>query len=139
MRKSIAIILLMFVGTLIAKAQTEIAQIETTLLDYIEGTANGQSERIKRAFHPDLNLYTVSNDSLRIRSGKKYIENFKKGKKNNRIGKIISVDYQKDAAIAKIEIDMPDYKRIYTDYLLLLKINDSWQIIHKTYTYINYP
>ncbi len=129
----------MFLGTLITNAQTEIAQIETTLLDYIEGTANGQPERIKRAFHPDLNLYTVSNDSLSTRSGKKYIDYFKKGKKNNRIAKIISIDYQKDAAIAKIEVDMPDLKRIYTDYLLLLKINNSWQIIHKTYTYISYP
>ncbi len=62
-------------------------------MDYIDGTANGEPEKLKRAFHPDFNLYTIINDSLRIRSGKKYIANVKEGQKSNRIGGIISIDY----------------------------------------------
>ena len=54
-------------------SNTEIAQITATLMDYIEGTANGEPESLRRAFHPDFNLYTVTNDTLWIRSGEAYI------------------------------------------------------------------
>lgn len=138
-----------FIGMLIllgfyANAQTvnsksEIEQITTTLMDYIEGTANGEPERLRKAFHPDFNLYTVTTeDSLRVRSGEKYISNVKEGQKANRIGRIISIDYEKDAAIAKAEILIPNW-RIFTDYFLLLKYEGSWKIVHKSYTWREIP
>ncbi len=102
---------------------SDLHQITETLLHYIEGTSNGEPERLRIAFHPEFNLYTVTNqDSLLIRNGEKYISNFKKGEKSNRIGRIILIDYEKDAAIAKAEIEIPN-RRIFTDYLLLLKYN----------------
>ncbi len=122
-----------------AQAPSELEQISATLLDYIEGTANGEPDRIKRAFHEDLNLYTVHDDTIRARSGQKYIGYFKEGEKNNRPGRIISIDYENDAAMAKVEIDMPSRKRLYTDYFLLLKVKDHWKIVHKSYTYRDYP
>lgn len=120
-------------------SKSEMEQITATLMDYIEGTANGEPERLKRAFHPDFNLYTVSEtDSLRIRSGKGYIAGVKEGEKANRIGRIVSIDYEKDAAIAKAEIVIPNW-RIFTDYFLLLKYEGSWKIVHKSYTWRAYP
>ena len=136
--KKTLLLLAIFLGTLSANAQTEIEKINKPLMDYIEGTANGEPDRLKRAFHPDFNLYFVQNDSVKIWSGKGYIANVKQGRKSNRIGKIISVDYENDAAIAKIEIDMPDRKRLYTDYLMLLKVKDDWKIIHKSFTFVEY-
>ena len=120
-------------------SKSEIEQITETLMDYIEGTANGEPDRLRKAFHPDFNLYTVTTeDSLRIRSGEKYISNVKVGEKSNRIGRIISIDYEKDAAIAKAEIVIPNW-RIFTDYFLLLKYEGSWKIVHKSYTSREYP
>ena len=136
--KKTLLLLAIFLGTLSANAQTEIEKINKPLMDYIEGTANGEPDRLKRAFHPDFNLYFVQNDSVKMWSGKGYIANVKQGRKSNRIGKIISVDYENDAAIAKIEIDMPDRKRLYTDYLMLLKVKDDWKIIHKSFTFVEY-
>ena len=136
--KKTLLLLTIFLGTLSANAQTEIEKINKPLMDYIEGTANGEPDRLKRAFHPDFNLYFVQNDSVKAWSGKGYISNVKQGRKSNRIGKIISVDYENDAAIAKIEIDMPDRKRLYTDYLMLLKVKDDWKIIHKSFTFVEY-
>jgi hypothetical protein len=108
-------------------------------MDYIDGTANGEPERLRKAFHPDFNLYTVTaEDSLRIRSGEAYIANVKEGEKANRIGRIISIDYEKDAAIAKAEIVIPNW-RIFTDYFLLLKYEGTWKIVHKSYTWREYP
>jgi len=120
-------------------AQTEIELITKTLMDYIEGTANGEPERLKNAFHKDLNLYHVAGDSLVVWSGERYVGNVKPGKKSNRIGKIVAIDYEHNAASAKIEVDMPGMKRIYTDYLLLLKVEGAWKIIHKSFTFVKYP
>ena len=120
-------------------SKSEIEQISETLMDYIEGTANGEPERLRKAFHPDFNLYAVTDkDSLLVRSGEKYIANVKPGEKSNRIGRIISIDYEKDAAIAKAEIVVPNW-RIFTDYFLLVKYQGSWKIVHKSYTWRAYP
>jgi len=58
--------------------------------------------------------------------------------KSNRISRIISIDYENDAAIAKAEIVVPNWK-IFTDYFLLLKYEGSWKIVHKSYTSREYP
>lgn len=113
-------------------------RITQTLNDYIEGTANGQPQRLRNAFHPDFNLYHVVKDSLKTWSGKDYISNIKEGEKSDRIGKIIAIDYENNAASAKIEIDIPNRKRIYTDYLLLMKYEGYWKIIHKSFTFRTY-
>jgi hypothetical protein len=44
--------------------KSDFQQITETLMDYIEGTANGEPERLRKAFHPDFNLYTVTKDSI---------------------------------------------------------------------------
>ena len=114
--------------------KTDSEQVTETLLHYIEGTANGQPERLQKAFHPSFNLYTVATDSLWIRSGEQYISNVQVGEKTNRIGKIISIDIEKDAAIAKAEILIPNV-RLFTDYFLLLKYGGAWKIVHKSYSW----
>jgi hypothetical protein len=137
--KTLFIILLVCFTMHFSSAQTEHENITKTLMDYIEGTANGEPNRVKRAFHEDLNLYTVAGDSIRVWNGQNYVGGIKEGNKSNRIGRIVSIDIENDAASAKIEILMPDRKRKYTDYLLLLKYQGQWKIIHKSYTYVNYP
>ena len=126
------------------KAQTinsksEIEQITETLMFYIEGTANGELDKLQKAFHPDFNLYSVTKeDSLNVWKGKDYVSKIKPGEKSNRIGRIISIDFEKDAAIAKAEIKIPNW-RIFTDYFLLLKYQGSWKIVHKSYTWREIP
>jgi putative intracellular protease/amidase len=120
------------------KEKSDLDQIKETLLDYIEGTANGEPQRLRKAFHPNFNLYTVAKDTLWIRSGEQYIANFHEGEKSNRVGRIISVDFEKDAAIAKVEIVASD-TRLFTDYFLLLKYEGAWKIVHKSYSWRELP
>lgn len=122
-------------GNKVVKSDAE--QITEILFDYIEGTAYGQPERLRKAFHPRFNLYTVANDSLWTRSGEQYISNIKPGEKSNRIGRIISIDIEKDAAIAKAEIIVPGW-RTFTDFFLILKYEGSWKIVHKSYSWREY-
>lgn len=117
----------------------ELPLIATTLMDYIDGTANGDPDQVRRAFHPDFNLYTVNDaDSLWIRSGAKYIDGIKVGEKNTREGRSISIDVEGNAAMAKAEIAIPGW-RIFTDYFLLLKYQGSWKIVQKSYTWRAWP
>ncbi|RQO74059.1 hypothetical protein DBR43_01240 [Pedobacter sp. KBW06] len=118
--------------------ESDLTQITAVLSDYIEGTANGQPERLRKAFHQNFNLYTVAKDTLWIRSGEQYISNIKRGEKLNRIGRIVSIDIEKDAAIAKAEIVVPN-SRTFTDYFLLLKYQGAWKIVHKSYSWQELP
>jgi hypothetical protein len=123
----------------IENSKLEIEQITETLMKYIDGTANGEPDKLKEAFHSDFNLYSITKeDSLQIWSGNDYIEGIKEGKKSNRIGRIISIDHENNAAMAKVEIVIPNW-RIFTDYFLLLKYEGHWKIIHKSYTWRETP
>ena len=113
---------------------TEIEKIAKTLRDYIEGSTNGQPNLLKEAFHPDLNLYYINDGELKIWSGKAYIEDTKEGKPTGEIGKIITIDYENDIAVAKVQISHPESKTPYIDYFMLTKIKDKWTIIHKMFT-----
>ncbi|WP_342119001.1 nuclear transport factor 2 family protein [Pseudoduganella sp. OTU4001] len=119
-----------------AQAQSDAEQITNTLNDYIEGTANGEPDRLKKAFHPDFKLYGVSDaNELLIRSGEQYIANFTPGQKTDRIGRIISIDFENNAASAKVEVIVPKFSRVYTDYFLLMKYQGAWKIVQKSFTW----
>lgn len=129
-----------FIGTAQSNdTSSEIRSISATLMNYIDGTANGDPEQVRNAFHPDFNLYTVSDaDSLWVRSGAKYIDGIKPGEKTTRQGRIISIDVDGHAAMAKAEIAVPGW-RIFTDYFLLLKYEGAWRIVQKSYSWRAWP
>ncbi len=113
--------------------------IRSVLEEYINGTQVSDPKLLQYAFHKDLNLYSINDRGmLSVLAGSEYISYFADGRPRNRTGKIISIDYENDIAMAKIEVDMPEKQRLYTDYLMLLKINGQWSIIHKSFTYKDY-
>ena len=132
--------LLLFLSILIfsstaSHAQSEIEGITATLTDYIEGSTGGQPDRLKQAFYEDLNLYATNKEGeMTIWSGKDYILDTKEGKPTGEDGWILSIDYENDAAVAKVKISHPQSKSSYIDYFMLLKVKGQWKIIHKMYT-----
>ncbi|MFK7773141.1 MAG: nuclear transport factor 2 family protein [Saprospiraceae bacterium] len=133
--KNLFLVISFLIGFQIVNAQSEIDLISKTLTDYIEGSTEGQPNRLKTAFHPDLNLYSIDkNSKLKIWSGKAYIEDTKEGKPTGEAGKIISIDYENNAAVAKVEISHSKNPSTYIDYFILLKVENKWTIIHKMYT-----
>lgn len=117
-----------------AEAQQDEALIRETLQQYITGSTNGQPDLLKKAFHPDLNLYYVKKGEFAVWSGVDYIASTKEGEPTGEIGKILAIDYTNDAAMAKVEIADPRSTVPYIDYFMLLKIKDKWTIIHKMFT-----
>lgn len=131
LKRIILIIFLIFSFSEVSTAQSEIENIYKVINEYIEGTANGEPEQVKKAFQPNFQLFLISADTLRIIEGKEYIAKIEKGKKYNRIGRVVSIDYENNAAAAKVEVFFPETNRLATDYLLLLKTTEGWKIIHK--------
>ncbi|GLR17522.1 nuclear transport factor 2 family protein [Portibacter lacus] len=133
--KKLIIVFVFLGGIFQVNAQSDIELISQTLMDYIEGSTEGQPERLKTAFHPDLNLYSIGKSGeVSVWSGKAYIADTKEGKPTGEAGKIISIDFEHNAAVAKVEISHPKSKSTYVDYFMLLKTEGKWIIIHKMYT-----
>lgn len=130
-KRTIFLTFTLFVLVTTVNAQSEIESINKTVYEYIEGTSKGEPERVRQAFQTDFQLFLISADTLRIIDGKQYIANIEKGKKYNRIGRVVSIDYENNAAAAKVEVFFPETNRLATDYLLLLKTMEGWKILHK--------
>ncbi|MEM8734272.1 MAG: serine hydrolase [Planctomycetota bacterium] len=119
-----------------AIAQDEVGDltlIRQTLTDYIQGSTNGQPKRLSKAFHPQLNLYSIRNEKLRIWAGTDYINGTKEGQPTGEFGSILAIDFENDCAVAKVQIT-PQQGAPYVDYFMLLKIDGRWTIVHKMYT-----
>jgi hypothetical protein len=132
--KKLCIFAFLIIGFQNIQAQTEKELITKTLMDYIEGSTGGQPERLKTAFHPDLNLYYIKNGNVAVWAGTAYIADTKEGQPTGESGKILSIDYENNAGVAKVEISSPDSSTPYIDYFMLLKERGKWIIIHKMFT-----
>ena len=111
----------------------ELVAIRKTLNDYIEGSTQGQPERLSKAFHEKLNLYSIKEGQLKVWAGTDYIAGTKQGSSTGEQGRILSIDFENDIAVSKVEIKQPR-RQAYIDYFMLLKIGDDWKIVHKMYT-----
>ncbi len=117
-----------------AQTKSETELITDTISDYIEGTSYGNRDQVRKAFHQDLNLYSIRDGKLRVWFGQDYINGISEGKDTGRKGKILSIDYENDVAVAKAEIIIPNRPAPFIDYFILAKIEGKWTIIHKAYT-----
>lgn len=133
MKKVFLFALALFLSTSL-HAQTEKELITDTINDYIEGTSYGNQDQVRKAFHPDLNLYSIRNGKLNVWFGQDYINGITEGRDTGRKGKILSIDYENDVAVAKAEIIIPGRDAPFIDYFILAKAEGKWTIIHKAYT-----
>ncbi len=111
--------------------------VKKTLQNYIDGSSYNNLEQIESAFTDNATLYLTINNEFKQITPKEYVSFFKNrthGEFNGRVGKILSIDIEKDIATAKIEIKIPKKRMRYIDLLLLRKTEMGWKIISKTAT-----
>tara|TARA_R110002096_G_scaffold75466_6_gene178286 strand:+ start:480 stop:1256 length:777 start_codon:yes stop_codon:yes gene_type:complete len=135
MKKILAIIIMItgFVPNLSASAGGDLGEIQAVVQKYFDGTSQGKPDLVREAFLPSLELQFVGGEGeLRRRRGADYIDGIKVGEANDRVSRLVSVDFTDNAAIAKAEITSGD--RLFTDYLLLLKLKEGWRISNKAFT-----
>jgi len=108
--------------------------VAATVGKYFEGTEQGRPNLLEEAFLPSLEIqYVTPEGTLGRITAADYISRFKPGAKANRKGRIVSIDLVGTAANVKAEIIMGD--RLYTDYLLLLKLDGVWRVSNKVATF----
>ncbi|NQV98625.1 MAG: nuclear transport factor 2 family protein [Rhodospirillales bacterium] len=119
------------------------ADIAKALVPYFDGFFEGDVEKLKRIFHPSCHLYCATHDPMtdfdmetvygRVAGRTKPSE-----RGDPREDGIITIDQSgPECAFAKIYISLGNQR--FTDYLTLLKIDNRWQIITKTFTYVARP
>ncbi len=135
--KKLVYLVLFFLPT-ITFAQTEVAQIQETLLKYLNGSSYSEPEIIQEAFYPEADLFLSKKDQeIWVLSPKEYaalFENREKGKFNGREGRILMIDMANNIAMAKAEIKIPSRNMVYMDIFLLKKLSGQWKIISKAAT-----
>ena len=121
----------------------DVVEITNALIPYFDGFYEGDVGKLKTIFHPSCHLYCAAHDPMtdfdmetvysRVDARAKPAE-----RGDPREDGIITIDQAgPECAFAKIYISLGNQK--FTDYLTLLKIDNRWQIITKTFTYISRP
>lgn len=108
---------------------------------YINGAFNAlDPDAMAQGFHPDFSIFSAKGESIQKYPIKDWVENVRKRKakdgfdpaENKWEHKFVSVDVTGGSASAKIELSK-DGKKVYTDYLSLLKFDSGWKIVAKVY------
>jgi len=110
--------------------------IEKTIQNYFEGMYHSDTDRLEKAFHPDAhlighfkgNLVNIPLDAW-LGMVKKTPAPAENGEEYDM--KIVSMDVTGDAASVKVA-DLYTGLR-FTDYLSLMKIDNQWVIVNKTF------
>ena len=113
------------------EAASELAAIETTLADYLEGGRSGDVEQLRRAFHPSARLQFVKDGHYNEWALEEYLGARTPGRRSGHRTRVLSIDFAGTSATAKLELDFGGYK--FIDYMSLLKIDGRWWIVNKVF------
>ncbi|PHZ83870.1 nuclear transport factor 2 family protein [Paremcibacter congregatus] len=131
------IIIIVFGLSLVSCGQknTELDDISVVVQKYLDGTSQGKPQLVEEAFLPSLEIQWLgSSGELLRRKGPDYISRIEEGKVVPRYGRIIKIDSTDRSAMVKVEIEWND--RLYTDYMLILKVEGKWRIANKIATWV---
>lgn len=121
----------------------DFTEITDALIPYFDGFYEGDVDKLKTIFHPSCHLYCATHSPMtdydmetvygRVAGRTKPSE-----RGDPREDGVITIDQSgPECAFAKIYIALGN--QMFTDYLTLLKIDGRWQIITKTFTYVERP
>lgn len=113
----------------------EEARVRATVELYLRAHATGDGAYIRQAFHPELKMLGVRNDSLLVRSAEQYWSGFSgrpAADEAQRRRWISSVEVFGSAATARVVLDYP--QQTFIDLFTLLKVDGEWKIVSKVWT-----
>lgn len=127
--------ILTIIMTQIQAQNTNLVSIEETINHYFDGMINHNSDSIKKAFTPTASMKWVEKGEYKeVNAVSALTEYLDANKPTKSIARITSVNVQGNAANVGLEIEYETFT--FVDYMHLLKINDDWKIVSKTYTTI---
>jgi hypothetical protein len=113
--------------------------ILATVQVYLDGLFEGDTAKIRQAFHPASSLFAVASDGKLVNMPReewcRMIEGRASPKANGLTReheRILSVDITgRDTALVKLNCAIAP--RFFTDYLSLIRLDGRWQVISKTF------
>ncbi|GGF22664.1 nuclear transport factor 2 family protein [Hymenobacter cavernae] len=115
-----------FAQRLMAKTKYQIARIEETLSGYLLTNASGPASQ---AYLPTAQVMRVQNGTLVTQSATDEALAAAKTTENQQPGRIVYIDLQGTAAVARVE--RPSAKGPVTDFLNLLQIDGEWKVVNQ--------
>lgn len=104
---------------------------------YLDGLYEGDTAKLGQAFHEVSHLYSMEKGGVADLPRGKWFE-FVKGRPSaksrglERTDRIVSIDLSgPETAFVKLQCSI--HPRYFTDYLLLLKLEQGWRIVSKSF------
>lgn len=140
MKKSLtAILMITAIGALFSAFYTapapnsDYAGVEKAVQYYFDGLDTSDASLLKKAFFEEAQLMAIRNGEYWEVPFEKWVGNFgpKKASGGDKKYEITSIDIAGNAALVKTHLDYPNVT--YLDYLALLKFDDTWKIVNKSF------
>jgi hypothetical protein len=115
----------------------DIEAIEKVVGIYLDGLYEGDTGKLAKAFHEVSHLYSMNEGGVSDLPREQWFDFVKgrasaKSKGLPRTDRIVSIDLSgPETAFVKLECSI--HPRYFTDYLTLLKLNDGWRVVSKTF------
>ena len=122
-------------GNAMAQQSHDEAAARKPLEAYLRGHATGDAAYIRQAFLPTAHVEGIRDGKLLSWTADEYIAGFKgspPADEGQRKRWIDSIDISGNAAMARVTLDYPS--GTFTDYFVLLKVDDEWKIANKVWT-----
>ena len=129
-----AVIVLSLLQSAVGADQGEQEGVRAAINHYFQGHATGDAAHFRLAFLPSAHIEGNRQGKFTSWTLEEYCGLFK-GKpaadEDKRVRTIDLVDVSGDSAMAKATLDHG--ATVFTDYFVLLKVNDEWKIANKVY------
>ena len=117
---------------------SELELIAQTAQLYFDGMYHSDTEKLKKAFHPNAFLYGYLEGKFTTIPLDGWLEHVRGVPAPSKSGeeydmKIVSIDAT--GAVAVVKVADLYLGRRFTDYLTMVKINDNWVIVNKAFHY----
>lgn len=117
-------------------AGNEMAAIGQTIQDYFLGMHEGDTARLRRAFHPDAHLFGYYHGDYSRISLEEWLVEVTGMDKPCDTGepfdmRIVNIDVTGRTASVKVALLYAGLR--FTDYLTLIKFDGDWKIVNKSY------
>lgn len=116
----------------------QIDDILATVQTYLDGLYEGNTAKLREAFHPASSLFSVVDGKL-VNTPRedwcKMVETRPSPKSNGQgreYDRVISIDIA-GPNIAIVKLNCAILPRVFTDYLSLIRLDGRWQVISKTF------
>jgi len=114
---------------------TSLQSIENTIGQYFDGMINHNTKSIEKAFHPTASMkWNEKGKYMEVNAVEALSEYLNANDPVKTKTNIVAVNIAGDAANAQLELEYETF--YFVDFMHLMKIDDEWKIVSKTYTTI---